>query len=244
MHQWRPITVMALICAAVLASAYGLAGLTHHIIVAVDKWGDAAPTAQEKAQALNDATDVKAAAVKSVATVSSATTNALNEIAGAASASLKQYGAVAPVAQQAIQDTAANINRPCRGVAGPDACGTLAEANKTMVRAGDAIATTQLVERDSIPHVVDAMDALKGAAMGLNGDADSLNDILRDAAIKRGIANVASMTDSWAGVSVDFRKVADKTTADYLKPVPWYMKPIKRGGELLDIGAAAARHVP
>lgn len=56
--------------------------------------------------------------------------------------------------------------------------------------------------------------------------------------------NAAAMTSSFAAISEDGRKMADKETTDFLKPVPWYMKPVKRFGEIWDVTAAVARHVP
>ena len=58
------------------------------------------------------------------------------------------------------------VNRPCA----PGPCGTLAEANKGIVKVGDAIVTTQLQERAIAPHTIAAVDALNGAA-GKLGDA-------------------------------------------------------------------------
>jgi len=58
------------------------------------------------------------------------------------------------------------------------------------------------------------------------------------------LGNVRDVTGSAAGITADARKVTDKVTADYLKPIPWYMWPVKRMGELWDISAAVARHTP
>jgi hypothetical protein len=236
MIQWRPTLLTVALLAALGFAAWGASGLTKHVIVAVDKWGDAAPAkgatdnlVAKAAAALPDKADELAVA---------------NRVANPLIETIRQYGDLAPAARQAITDTAANINRPCRGAAGPDACGTLAEVNKTMVRAGDAIVTTQLVERASVPHVVDAMDSFRNAGLGLKQNSDDLSALLKNQAIERSMTNVASMTGSWAGISGDARTVADKATADYLKPVPWWMRPIKRGGEIIDITAAAARHLP
>ena len=58
------------------------------------------------------------------------------------------------------------------------------------------------------------------------------------------LADLRGMADSGNGVMFDFREVADKETANYLKPVRWYMQPVRRFGEVWDIGAAVARHTP
>ena len=213
-------------------TVYGCFGLTRHIIIAVDRWGAAAPGAGE--------TD-------------------------------------------AVLD---HINRPCKGASGPDACGTLAQINKTAIDAGDAIVRTQLIERSTQPHIISAMDefgqtakhlsstadSLKGTADALTGTAqgatdtltegkrtiaavqpllaqltansaslqtttDTLNDVLKRQAIGK-------LLDNAAGISGDFRTIADKATADFIRPVPWWQQPIKKGSQIIDITAAIARHTP
>ena len=213
-------------------SVWGACGFTRHLIIAVDRWGAAAPTAGK--------TD-------------------------------------------AVLD---HINRPCKGASGPDACGTLAQINKTVITAGDAIVTTQLVERAAQPHIISAMDEFGQTAKHLSSTADSLSLTAHaatgtlDAATdtigegKRTIAaaqpllaqltaNSASLQtttdtlndvlkrqaigkflDNAAGISGDFRTIADKATADFIRPVPWWKQPIKKGSQIIDITAAIARHTP
>jgi hypothetical protein len=231
------ITLAALFVAVIGAAAWGLSGLTHHAIIAIDKWADAAP-----AKGRTDA--LLSAASTAVSGTASASQASLTQVAAAASNGIGKLAAVGPELGRAVVETAGNINRPCRNQGGPDACGTLAEVGKTMVKVGDAIVSTQIVERQSTPHMTEAMDAFRNASLGLKQNSEDLTAILKDQAIKRSMTNVASLTDSWAGISADARRVADKATSDFLKPVPWYMKPIKKGSEIIDITAAAARHIP
>jgi hypothetical protein len=53
--------------------------------------------------------------------------------------------------------------------------GTLYQANKAIVKVGDAIVTTQLQERAIAPHTIAAVDGLKFAAAKLGNSADSLS---------------------------------------------------------------------
>ena len=210
-------------------AVWGCWGAWHHIVVAVDHWGNAAPD---------------------------------------------------------LKPTLDHLNRPCKGPAGPDACGTLAQINKTVITAGDAIVRTQLIERAAQPHIISAMDefgqtakhlsstadSLKGTADALTGTAqgatatlaesqrtiaaaqpllsqltangaslqattDTLNDVLKRQAIGK-------LLDNAAGISGDFRTIADKATADFIRPVPWWQQPIKKSGDILDITGMIARHVP
>ena len=230
--QFAHILLAIALTVAVGASVWGACGFTRHLIIAVDRWGAAAPTAGK--------TD-------------------------------------------AVLD---HINRPCKGASGPDACGTLAQINKTAIDAGDAIVRTQLIERSTQPHIISAMDefgqtakhlsstadSLKGTADALTGTAqgatdtlaegkrtiaavqpllaqltansaslqtttDTLNDVLKRQAIGK-------LLDNAAGISGDFRTIADKATADFIRPVPWWQQPIKKGSQIIDITAAIARHTP
>lgn len=200
---------------------------------------------------------------------------------------LDRWGAAAPAAGKtdAVLD---HINRPCKGASGPDACGTLAQINKTSIDAGDAVVRTQLIERASQPHIISAMDefgqtakhlsstadSLKGTADALTGTAQGATDTLSEG--KRTIAaaqpllessthavdtfglavgdiqhradpvidNLGGIAVHFNAISGQFELVTRKAAADYLRPVPWYMQPVKKGGELIDIGAAIARHTP
>ena len=167
-------------------------------------------------------------------------------------------------------------------------CGTLAEISTSVVKAGDAVVQTQLVERTAQPHIISAMDefgqtakhlsstadSLKGTADALTGTAQGATDTLAEG--KRTIAaaqpllessthavdtfglavgdiqhradpvidNLGGIAVHFNAISGQFELVTRKAAADYLRPVPWYMQPVKKGGELIDIGAAIARHTP
>jgi hypothetical protein len=99
-------------------AVWGCWGAWHHIVVAVDHWGNAAPD---------------------------------------------------------LKPTLDRLNRPCKGMAGPDDCGTLAQINKTAIDAGDAIVRTEIVERSTAPHITAAMDTLNDSAQKLGGTADILS---------------------------------------------------------------------
>ena len=203
----------------------------------------------------------------------------------AAIVAIDRWGAAAPESGKAdaVLD---HLNRPCKGASGPDACGTLAQINKTVITAGDAIVRTQLIERAAQPHIIAAMDefgqtakhlsstadSLKGTADALTGTAqgatdtlaegkrtiaaaqpllsqltangaslqattDTINDILKRQAIGK-------LLDNAEGISGDFRTIADKATADFIRPVPWWQQPLKKSGDILDITGMIARHIP
>ena len=114
-------TLGIVIIASLGLMVWGGFGLTRNVIIAVDRWGAAAPSAGKTDSVLD------------------------------------------------------HLNRPCKGPAGPDACGTLAQISKTVIEAGDAIKQTQLVERATTPHVTAAMDEFGTAAIHLSTTADNLS---------------------------------------------------------------------
>jgi hypothetical protein len=207
-------------------TVWGSFGLTHAAIVALDKWGNAAPDLKPTLATLNRPCGIRN--VKSSANYST----------------FYSEGSLMP-------------------------CGTLAEIATSVVKAGDAVVQTQLVELATTPHVTAAMDQFGMAAQHLSGTADSLlaesqrtikaaqpllaqltangaslqattdtlNDVLKRPAIGK-------LLDNAAGISGDFRTIADKATADFIRPVPWWQQPIRKSGQLIDIGAAIARHIP
>lgn len=69
-----------------------------------------------------------------------------------------------------LEPTLDAINRPCGG---GQSCGTLATLNKTIVKAGDAVVSTQLAERATVPHVLATMEALATIAPHANSAMDS-----------------------------------------------------------------------
>lgn len=137
----------------------------------------------------------------------------------------------------------------------------LLDGSRTLQAARGAINTAN----DQLTHIAPlldstraAMDSLPPAVQRITDDADAIRPILANSdgavtdfrhfmtapELTATLGNVASVTGSAAAISADARKVSDKLTTDYLKPVPWYLWPVKRGGQLLDIGAAVARHTP
>ncbi len=143
-----------------------------------------------------------------------------------------------------------------------DAHGTLSQANAALASLqvdaqhlqGTTDAATSLLasaqrSTDVIPKSLKNFDALLVDSRsvflpGLEQSNADLQSILESHAIERTLTNAASLTDNANGIILDGRKVADKMAADYLRPVPWWKQPISKGGELIDIAAAIARHVP
>lgn len=99
------------------------------------------------------------------------------------------------VLRAGVVQTLGNINRPC----GKQPCGTLATLNKTVVKIGDAVVTTQLQERQIGQHTSKDMDTVTAdiqaslkplpaaiqsfseAATALTGTAHSASGVLQTA---------------------------------------------------------------
>lgn len=125
---------------------------------------------------------------------------------------------------------------------------TLAVAGAGTLQAG--MGTLRAIQSDA-DAARPAVVALTSAVTKLGTAADDLDAQIKAARIdKMSKAYTAAADELTAtmvnvtAISADAKKVADKETADFLRPVPWWRVPIKRGGELVDITAAVARHTP
>jgi len=185
---------------------------------------------------------------------------------------------------QGVDSTIANLNRPCKGKAGPDACGTLAQINKTDIDIGEAVITMQrqvaqtgkltaaaaTTLQTTANRASGALTALTGTAKaatetlhGASLDLEAVNDSIQvtkpliEASaktvqdygaiapyLKQSMVNMQGITLHFNAIAGDAQQVSDKETKDFLKPVKWYMRPVKRFGEFWDITAAVARHTP
>lgn len=142
-----------------------------------------------------------------------------------------------------------------------DVHGTLSEANTSI----QSILPVTAALTDEVGALHKTTDAATGLTQQLTTDARTANDtiedaqplleaytqsgkdldvILKDKAIHETFVNLQSATRSGAGILADGKKVADEATRKFLMPVPWWKQPISKGGELIDIGAAIARHTP
>lgn len=63
-----------------------------------------------------------------------------------------------------------DITRPCKGPHGPDACGTLAEINETVIKIGDIAVTAQLQVNQTSTLVAQYGKLLNGIATDIHGE--------------------------------------------------------------------------
>jgi len=118
---------------------------------------------------------------------------------------------------------------------------------------------------DTSTHANTAIDAATDATRQARTDLETLNGtiaasrplveastlavqhfdaLVQSPDLSAALGHVQGVTASADGIMIDARKVADKETADWLKPVPWWKAPLAKGGQLIDITAAIARHTP
>lgn len=113
-------------------------------------------------------------------------------------------------------------------------------ANAQMTHLGPAIDAA----RDAAASVAPVMQGVQPILASADGAVGDFRRFMTAPALAGTISNVDNLTAQWAAISADGRKVTDKMTADYFKPVPWYLYPMKKSSEILDVGAAIARHTP
>ena len=120
------------------------------------------------------------------------TVNAALPAAGKLSAVADSASKLLAATTAGVQTTTTNINRPCSA----DGCGAIAQVNKTLVKIGDEVVTTQLEQRKIFPHVTDAMDSLKGTSDGANKAADAVAAVAADPHLKAILLHSDGMSDS------------------------------------------------
>ncbi len=218
----RPLPIAIAIASAALLglAVWGCFGLNHAAIVALDKWGNAAPDLKPTLEAISGPRgtlhEVNKAAVKigdaivQTQLVERATTPHVTT-------AMDQFGAAAVH----LSGTA-------------DALSKTASAGAQTLNAltVDEIALKQPIE--SANYVI----------LKAGNSVDDFDALLKRKAIGDVLDNLAGATGQGNAILGDFRQVADKARADYLKPVPWYMQPSHRAGDIMDISAAIARHTP
>jgi hypothetical protein len=204
-----------------------------HVVVAVDNWGAAKPA--ETLGKFNVALD----------TVNNPKWGTLHEIDSTLFQTRLTIDAANKVAiheehQLGVYDTyAAQLFSDFHTLAGKSGtaidavAGTANAATGTLGAATGTLAEGQRTIKAAQPLL--AQLTVNGAS--LQATTDTLNDTLKRQAIGK-------LLDNAAGISGDFRTIADKATADFIRRVPWWQQPIKKSGQLIDIGAAIARHTP
>ena len=178
-----------------------------------------------------------------------ATATNLDKATAAWAASAKgQADAVEDLTKDA-HGTLSEVNQLADGLHGSaDALhGELDSLHKTTDQA-TALATALTSDASTMNQTIAAAQPVLAA---LARDADSANKTVIDfdalvgsPDLSQALSHVNGMTASGDGILADAKKVADKETADWLKPHPWWQAPIAKGGQLIDIGAAIARHAP
>ena len=113
------------------------------------------------------------------------------------------------------------------------ATGTLAQARVELGTMNDSIAATK--------PLLEARTATIGR---LGVASDDLDTLLKRKAIGDLLDQFAGIATHGNAIAGDFQQVADKARADYLRKTPWYLQPVKRAGDIMDISAAIARHTP
>lgn len=141
-----------------------------------------------------------------------------------------------------IDRTLLTVNDTLRTAQGTLTGATVAVStvNEQMKAVGPLLASA----RQATDAISPTLQAAQGALGSIQPAVTDFQDFLKQPTLMETLSNVNRMTGSGAAIIGDAQKVSDKMTADYLKPVPWYLKPIKRGGEIIDITAAIARHTP
>jgi hypothetical protein len=165
-----------------------------------------------------------------------------------AASAKSQAGAVEDLATDA-HGTLSQANTALAGVSGvaQHVQGTADAATSLLAsaqQATDQVPTTLATMNQTIGDFQPVLSALARSADSANKAVIDFDALVNSPDLSHALSHVEGMTASGDAILGDARKVADKTAADWLKPVPWWKQPIKKSGQLIDIGAALARHTP
>jgi hypothetical protein len=173
-------------------------------------------------------------------------------IANASAEQTKQAVAI----ERDIRGLAWHVDRTLLGVNRLTGSGAalLNTANDQLAHLGpllDSIKRTSDAVPGTLSHLNDAADASRTTIAKVGDDADAVRARIEDQRITDLIAyldgtakHVEGISASGETIMANGAKVTTKLTNDFLKPVPWWKWPIQKANDILDIGAAAARHAP
>lgn len=156
----------------------------------------------------------------------------IGDIAVTTQLQVKQSSTIINAASQSLASTSGHLNA---------AIDTLKDQLKHVGPLLDSAKTATDSISPAVQHFTVSADEILANS---NGAVTDFRGFLTNPHLTHTFENVDDMTGSGAGVMWDARALSDKYTDEQLKPVKWYMYPMKRGGELLDIGSVVARHVP
>jgi hypothetical protein len=222
--KWLLLLFIPLGCLAV----WGCFGVTQHLIMALDQWGAAGAQLAQAGQILNRPKWGTLAQVDSVLLNSRLTLDATNKILIHEGHSLDHYDAVADQLGGDIHSLSLHL------------AGTADALSDTARTASATVASANLALQTARPLIEALATTTQSSGKTLN-DLDARIADPRVDALMDHLRGVASSTD---GIMGDFRQVADKETKEFLKPTKWYMVPVKRAGEGIDILSAIARNFP
>lgn len=142
------------------------------------------------------------------------------------------------VAGDGLNSTLTIINRPCaskdtNGLLLPD--GTLCTLDKTVVKVGDILVTSQRQEKD-------VADAAKSNMAAVNLVANDLHDKLSDKRTDDTLTYFRDIAKSGSGIVADGKTASDYAVKQFTTPKTFLQRVRGYSGDAFDIGAFLARH--
>ena len=227
--------LVAIVAAGAFAfGVWGVAGLNHHLIVALDKWGDGGIATQAAAKELSATLQVvNAPCVGLHGSVScgplaqmSQTEKNIGIVAAQSALQVKQTGALVAAAAASVQQASGDIHAVAQS------------ASKTMDGL-TADETRLLPVMDGLPPLEHSLASTSDASTAA---VNSLNARLTDPRVDALLTDFRSMADNGAAITADGRKVADYGTAQLTAKKTFLQRVEGYSGDLFDITAYLARH--
>ena len=210
------VTLLVLATGILCAGTWGVWGLNHHLIVAIDKWGASGDSTSRVLADLNaPCVGFHGSVTCGALAQLSQTTKDIGILAAQSALQVRQTGALITATAQNLNTVGESVKIAASHLSGTaDALtGTANAATGTAQAATKALGTLNTTIGGFSPILTDSDTLLK-----------TFNARISDPNIDKIIGNTEGITGHVDAVAGDLQKVADKTTGDILAPKPWWQK--------------------
>jgi len=218
-------------------AVWGCCGLNQHLIVAIDKYGDAAVEAKSQ--------------TAGIAPIEDRLTKLFVEIerpCKGAGDDPNSCGLIANVKKVAIDTRHAVITTQLQVQQTQpllaNAAGAIQTEAEKLGKTTDAATALLNTANSAVDQLNDDRSGLSPLMQAYLRSGTDLDDLLKRRAVTETLDNVAGITGNVNRMTLDGQRVTTKLADDFLAPQPWWKKAGRFAGDAFDYGALAARHVP
>jgi hypothetical protein len=235
MNKGERMAVWAITLVVLALAVWGGCGITKHLIMAIDKWGDTAPSINAVAKTANQTLAIVnrpcggGHPCGTLAEVDESVRR-MTDIATEVQVQVKQSGKL-------IDTTTKDLNEVANKVGDEvDAIKVTTQATTTLLTTtNDVVAKLDNKQTGIQPLLENANGAVTDVRAFMLANQQHAADL---------ISNSDALVASMAGIGADGKTITDKLTADFMSPKPWWKKIGRYASDTYDYGALFARHTP